>query len=108
MTVPHVRELHDLQLIDTGDGLEASIHLKLPGDLDLAAAHAMAEQVEEAIGRDVPEVHEVQTHLEPLAERAPGRIRAHDPAGIEQAIVRVTGGRRALRTLETPTASSCS
>ena len=103
MAVPQVRELHDLQLIDTGDGLEASIHLKLPGDLDLAAAHAMAEQVEEAIGRAVPEVHEVQTHLEPLAERAPGRIRAHDPAGIEQAIVRVTGGPpRALRTLETP------
>ena len=102
MTVSQVRELHDLQLIDTGEGLEASIHLKLPGDLDLSAAHAMAEQVEEAIARAVPEVHDVQTHLEPLAERAPGRIRPRDPAEIEQAIVRVTGGPpRALRTLET-------
>jgi cation diffusion facilitator family transporter len=101
MTVSHVRELHDLALIDTGAGLEASLHLKLPGDLDLATAHGMAEEVEQAILRDVPEVRGVQTHLEPLAERAPGRERT-DLARIEQAVVELAGGRpRALRTLET-------
>ena len=47
------------------------------------------------------------TRCRPTSSRSPsgrpGRIRAHDPAGIEQAIVRVTGGPpRALRTLETP------
>jgi cation diffusion facilitator family transporter len=102
MTVSHVRELHDLALIDTGDGLEASLHLKLPGDLDLAAAHALAEEVEQAIERDVPEVRAVQTHLEPLAERAPGRVRTQDVAAIEREIVALTGAPpRALRTLET-------
>ena len=35
MTVSHVRELHNLTLIDTDDGIEASLHLKLPGDLML-------------------------------------------------------------------------
>ena len=102
MTVPHVRELHDLSLIDTGESLEASLHLKLPGDLDLAAAHAMAEEVEEAIRRDVPEVGIVQTHLEPLAERAPGAVRTHDLAGLERTIAGIGGQPpRSLRTLET-------
>jgi divalent metal cation (Fe/Co/Zn/Cd) transporter len=102
MTVPQVRELHDLAVIDTGDSLQLSLHLKLPGDLDLATAHAMAEQVEQAIRRDVPEVSAVQTHLEPLAERAPGRERTQDLARIEQTVAAITGGRpRSLRTLET-------
>jgi cation diffusion facilitator family transporter len=102
MTVSQVRELHDLALIDTGDGLEASLHLKLPGDLDLAAAHALAEEVERAIERDVPEVRAVQTHLEPLAERAPGRVTTQELAGIERAIVELVGAPpREVRTLET-------
>ena len=102
MTVSHVRELHDLAVIDTGDGLQLSLHLKLPGGLDLGTAHAMAEQVEEAIRRDVPEVSAVQTHLEPLAERAPGREWTENLARIEQTVVAITGGPpRDLRTLET-------
>jgi len=102
MTVSYVRELHDLALIDTGEGLEASLHLKLPGDLDLAAAHALAEEVEQAIARDVPEVRSVQTHLEPLGERSPGYVRTRDLAEIEHEIVALTGGPpRALRALET-------
>ena len=102
MTVSHIREIHNLTLIDTDAGIEASLHLKLPGDLDLAAAHALAEQVERAIERDVPEVRAVQTHLEPLAERAPGRVRTRDVDGIAREIVELTGAPpRALRTLET-------
>jgi cation diffusion facilitator family transporter len=102
MTVARVRELHDLTLIDTDDGIEASIHLKLPGDLALTDAHGIAEEVEAAIRRAVPEVCGVQTHLEPLAERAPGRRLAHDPAAVERAVMAITGRRpRELRTLST-------
>lgn len=102
MTVSHVRELHDLALIDTEDGIEASLHLKLPAGLPLAEAHAIAEQVEQVIARAVPEIRAVQTHLEPLAERAPGRRLAHDPAAIERAVVAATGRHpRELRTLST-------
>ena len=102
MTVSHVRELHNLTLIDTDDGTEVSLHLKLPGDLPLAHAHAIAEDVEGAIHRAAPEVRAVQTHLEPLAERSPGRIVHHDPREIERAVVSVTGRRpRELRTLDT-------
>ena len=62
----------------------------------------MAEEVEDAIRRAAPEVRAVQTHLEPLAERAPGRVVEHDPAEIQRAVVAVTGRRpRELRTLDT-------
>ena len=102
MTVSYVRELHNLTLIDTDDGIEASLHLKLPGDLPLGQAHAIAEEVEDAIRRAAPEVRAVQTHLEPLAERAPGRVVQHDAGEIERAVVSVTGRRpRKVKTLDT-------
>jgi cation diffusion facilitator family transporter len=102
MTVSHVRELHNLTLIDTADGIQASLHLKLPGDLELTEAHAIAEEVEAAIRRAAPEVGAVQTHLEPLAERAPGRRLPDDPAAVERAVVAITGKHpRELRTFST-------
>jgi divalent metal cation (Fe/Co/Zn/Cd) transporter len=62
----------------------------------------MAEEVEDAILRDVPEVRSVQTHLEPLAERAPGREGTEDLVRIERTVAELTGGPpRELRTLET-------
>ncbi len=102
MTVSHVRELHDLTLIDTAHGIEASLHLKLPGDLDLAAAHALAEQVEERIRRAAPEVRDIQTHLEPLTEPTPGRLVGHDRSEIAREVAALTGRPpRRLRTLDT-------
>ena len=102
MTVSHVREIHNLVLIDTDTGIEASLHLKLPGDLALARAHAIAEDLEEAIRRAAPEVRAVQTHLEPLAEQAPGKLVEREPGEIERAVVAVTGrSPRELRTLDT-------
>jgi divalent metal cation (Fe/Co/Zn/Cd) transporter len=102
MTVSHVRELHNLKLIDTDDGIEASLHLKLPAELSLAEAHAIAEEVERVIARATPAVRAVHTHLEPLADRAPGQVLAHDPDEVERAVVSITGRRpRELRTLST-------
>ena len=102
MTVAHVRELHDVSLIETEDGIEASLHLKLPGQLPLDEAHAIAEDVERAIRRDAPAIRAVQTHLEPLADPAPGRRLAHDPDEVERAVRAITGRPpRELRTLST-------
>ena len=86
LTVSHVREIHNLSVLQVGDALEVSLHLKLPGELSLEEAHAMAEQVEEAILREVPEVASVQTHLEPLAEAAAGEEVAFDAGAIEDAV----------------------
>jgi cation diffusion facilitator family transporter len=102
MTVSHVRELHNVSLIDTPGGIEVSLHLKLPGELDLAAAHALAEEVEQQIRIAAPEVCDVQTHLEPLTEPTPGRVVGHDRTEIARIVAGVTGRTpRTVRTLDT-------
>ncbi len=102
-SVPRVRDLHNLSVIEVGDtGLEVSLHLKLPADWTLAEAHAAAEDVERAIVRSVPEVIRVQTHLEPLKELAEGREITLGEEGL-LARVRVAAGDepRELRLLHT-------
>ena len=74
LSVPGVREVHNLRVVALDDGLQVALHLKLPGDLPLEAAHEIASKVERAIGAAVPEVVSVQTHLEPLREPGVGRM----------------------------------
>jgi cation diffusion facilitator family transporter len=74
--VPQVREVHNVVVLEVGPRTEVSLHLKLPGTLSLEEAHEVATEVERAIVDSVPEVDAVQTHLEPLAEPAPGRAAA--------------------------------
>jgi cation diffusion facilitator family transporter len=68
LAVPGVREVHNVA-VSTVDGRrrELSLHLKLPADLPLDEAHAVATQVEEAILAAVPEIADAHTHIEPLA-----------------------------------------
>ena len=101
LSVPRVREIHNLRLVSL-DGVktELSLHLKLPGDLPLEEAHDVAEQVERAVCEAVPEISTVQTHLEPLAEHEAGV--EVDVAEIEAAVARAVEGRpRELRLLRT-------
>jgi cation diffusion facilitator family transporter len=79
MTVPGVREVHNLRVLSVGGGLQVALHLKLPGELSLGEAHDVASSVEQSIARGVPEVASVQTHLEPLREPGAG----HAPAAAE-------------------------
>jgi cation diffusion facilitator family transporter len=103
--VPGVREVHNVSVLDVGGRPEVSLHLKLPGDLSLEEAHAVATQVESAIARAVPEVDAVQTHLEPLAETAEGRSMEDDSAerDVVLSIVREVTGQdaRELRFVRT-------
>jgi cation diffusion facilitator family transporter len=103
--VPRVREVHNVSAVALATGTELSLHLKLPADLSLAEAHAIAEEVERAIRDEVPEVSSVQTHLEPLTEVAVG-MAAHDVREENDLVVRIVRdetGRppRGLRFLHT-------
>jgi cation diffusion facilitator family transporter len=100
--VPRVREVHNLTVLDVGGATELSLHLKLPGDLSLQEAHAVAEEVERAIHAASPEVSAVHTHIEPLGEQGVGTEVEADAAVVER-IVRDTTGTspRALRFLRT-------
>ena len=104
LTVPRVREMHNVRVVSVDGGLEVSLHLKLPGDLTLDEAHAVASRVEAAIAGAVPDVVSVQTHLEPLREPAEGRpARSDDDAEQIRRIVRERTGAlpREVRFLQT-------
>jgi cation diffusion facilitator family transporter len=66
--VARVREIHNIVVLRVGEGVEISLHLKLPGSLSLDQAHGVATELEEAIRAELPEVDRVQTHIEPLAD----------------------------------------
>jgi divalent metal cation (Fe/Co/Zn/Cd) transporter len=107
LAVPSVREVHNVTVLQVGDQTEVSLHLKLPGDLPLEHAHAVATAVETAIRTAAPDVAGVQTHLEPLAELSHGSAlageRASDARGVVARIVREAVGRepRGLRLVTT-------
>jgi cation diffusion facilitator family transporter len=86
--VRRVREVHNVTAVALESGTELSLHLKLPADLSLEEAHAIAEEVEHAIREEVPEVVSVQTHLEPLAEEAEGAP-AYDVGEESELVMRI-------------------
>ena len=105
LTVPRVREVHNVNVMQVEGRTEISLHLKLPGELPLEDAHEIAEAVERAIRSSVPGVASVQTHLEPLAEDVQVQTaeNVEDQAGVVTRIVRNALGRepRELRFLHT-------
>ena len=107
MSVRGVREIHNLTIAELEGRHEASLHLKLPGDLTLAGAHELASQVEHAIMDARSEISSVVTHLEPLDEEVTGsaapRVQTRDYGdAIRQIVRKTTGGPpRSLRFVST-------
>ena len=100
--VAQVREIHNLSVLRTDRGAEVTLHLKLPGEMPLEDAHAVASDVERSISESLPEVVSVQTHLEPLAEPARGTPVERDAGFVEEIVRDATGAPpRELRFLET-------
>lgn len=67
LSVPDVREVHNVRVMQVEGAPELSLHVKLPRDRSLAAAHDVVEQLEDTIRRDVPELRIIHTHIEPLS-----------------------------------------
>src|SRR4029079_3941488 len=92
----------NLALLQVGGRTELSLHLKLPGEVTLEAAHEVAEQVERAVRGGVPEVDSVQTHIEPLTEPSAGREVLGDKRTVERIVFDATGREpREVRFLRT-------
>jgi divalent metal cation (Fe/Co/Zn/Cd) transporter len=103
VAVPLIREVHNLAVVEVDGRKELSLHVKLPGDLSLEAAHDLAEDLEAAITAAVPEIAGVQTHIEPLTEPREAREVAGDQEEVVRRVVREATGRepRELRFLRT-------
>jgi Predicted Co/Zn/Cd cation transporters len=101
ISVPRVREVHNIALVEVDGRTELSLHVKLPGDLPLEEAHAIAEQLEESVCRRSGDRRR-QTHLEPLTETSAAREVAEDAAGLARIVRETTGSEpRELRFLRT-------
>jgi cation diffusion facilitator family transporter len=102
VAVPRVREVHNISLVQVDGRTEVSLHVKLPGDLPLEYAHSIAEELEEAVRRAVPEISGVQTHIEPLGEETSGREVVADAEVVARVVRDVTGSDpRELRFVRT-------
>jgi cation diffusion facilitator family transporter len=93
---PEVREVHNVRVMHLPDGYELSLHVKLPRELSLTAAHDVVERLEQRVRAELPELLDVHTHIEPLAgtdwatQPASGET-AGEREAIEQAVRHVTG-----------------
>jgi cation diffusion facilitator family transporter len=100
LSEPLVKEAHDITIFEQPGSSSVSLHLKFPADLQLRAAHEIAERVEQAI-RARPGVADVQTHLEPLERPLAARPRDEHAdvrtARAIQALVRERTGSDARR-----------
>ena len=67
LSVPDVREIHNVRVMQVDGGCELSLHVKLPRGLSLGDAHDTVEELETAVARAVPELRMVHTHIEPLS-----------------------------------------
>jgi cation diffusion facilitator family transporter len=100
--VPGVHEIHNVSLVQVGGRNEISLHVKLPGGMELTDAHDVAERLEAAIRAAVPALDAVQTHLEPLTRAARAQEVEGDAAAVERIVRDATGGKpRKLRFLRT-------
>ncbi|MBI5105594.1 MAG: cation diffusion facilitator family transporter [Solirubrobacterales bacterium] len=104
LAVRGIREVHNVRVLEVGGRRELSLHLKLPADLDLQAAHELTTSVERAIRAAVPELRDVHTHIEPLATAGEARaIRrvVRDLTGAEPERLRFRTDERGLVALLT-------
>jgi cation diffusion facilitator family transporter len=93
---PEVREVHNVRAMHLPDGYEVSLHVKLPRELSLTEAHDVVEQLEQRVRAEIPELRNVHTHIEPLAQTDWAVLPDTDETeverrAIEDTVRRVTG-----------------
>ncbi|HEV2812304.1 MAG TPA: cation diffusion facilitator family transporter, partial [Solirubrobacteraceae bacterium] len=96
LSVPDVREIHNVRAMQVDGGYELSLHVKLPRGFSLADAHETVEQLEAAVCGAVPELRMVHTHIEPLsrtdwASKPSTDEVAAERSAIEDVVRRYTG-----------------
>ena len=87
LSVPEVREVHNVRALRTDGTYELTLHAKVPGGQSLAEAHDTADRVEASIHRALPELARVHTHIEPLSETADTRRPPRDEVAADRAAI---------------------
>jgi len=64
----HAAGAHDIFIYDADERPGVDLHLEAPGNLSLAQAHALTEQIEADLRREIPRLGEVYIHVDPMRE----------------------------------------
>jgi divalent metal cation (Fe/Co/Zn/Cd) transporter len=99
LATPGIYEVHNVRVLVLEDGVpEVSLHLKVRGDMRLDSAHGLAEDVERAVQRAVPELAHVDVHIEPVDSEPSeaGAVVDADLDSTTRAVVREVTGREPL------------
>ena len=96
LAVESVEGVHNVSALNVEGAIEISLHIRLPGEMRLDAAHAAASSVEAAVREEVPLASSVRTHLEPRQPPAAGSqatvgAGADDVAIVENAVATIVG-----------------
>jgi cation diffusion facilitator family transporter len=65
MAVPGVMSCHRVRSRGTARAAYVDLHLQVPGELSVDAAHALSHRVEEALQRELPAIADLTIHIEP-------------------------------------------
>lgn len=71
-------QVHDVSVVEAGGGTHIHLDMEVDPGLELTPAHERATALETLIKRELPDVHDINVHIEPLrrdvvlAEDAPG------------------------------------
>lgn len=77
-----VRGCHDVRTRGSESGVYVDLHVQVDPAISVAQGHAIAEQVEEAIGNGFDEVVDVIAHLEPLDAYQIGKTEQQERDGL--------------------------
>lgn len=64
--------VHNLRFNDSSEGRTLELHLEVESSLRLEQAHEKATQLEQAVRQAIPDLAQINTHIEPAAGGKPG------------------------------------
>jgi cation diffusion facilitator family transporter len=76
--VPEAKNPHHLRMRSIGGRWMIDLDIELEGDMNVAEAHTIADNVEESIRAEVGNVYDIEVHVEPL-----GAHHKAEPFGVE-------------------------
>lgn len=86
----HNFKVHDVTAYEVKGRVRVNLDLEVDPSLTLQAAHDRATALERAVGREIPEISEVNVHIEPLLDRVEPAAEAQIlTSDIEQRLMRM-------------------
>ena len=73
-------QIHHVRAFTTPDGLRLDMHMEMPADETLAAAHVVTERYEAELRKEIPHLAAVEMHIEPRHDEPEGVVPLPDAA----------------------------